>query len=587
MKKVSRGAAQRLLAGAPTIPAQLAALPLVARTIGNQMGVKVVMTTIATGATDGKTIWLPEISSATIVSFKRRNKTADFMSLLFGLLDHEAAHCRYTDFSVDEKEVAAAAGLPYDLVHSAANWFEDVWIEYRLPLTFPGTRQTLATMNEALLPLTKEQLTQLPEQAKRDPLSLILFYLAANTMCTVQQLPKLNRQLATVQQAVLSILPKATLETLEKAASKALRSLHTRDNLAIAVEVLCGLKQFCQDQRAEQSLSGGQGQGQSQSQGQDQDQSQGQGSGNGRQTLQNQMAGVTPSGSTDKGQSLRDLLTPDAPPPPPRGQGKGGTGAGSGSSQAERQLGAWQPDATATSLVPKLTLTLERHLLSRTEAHEYRASVGSRLETAKLAATRSGDFKIYRRTEEGEDISLACVLCVDMSGSMEGSRDNAVSAVLALGRALSALNKALDGAESIDLGVVSFHRQAKLLKAASPGWSRRDEALIQTMAAAGGTKFLPALNAAVRAFDSTIKQRKIVFLLTDGYSNEEAIELRYVLGTLESLGIEVVPVLLNMETIPHQMERVFGNGLEVVASIDKLPGALAKLMIWLQNKGRK
>ena len=84
-------------------------LPIVAKAMGDQMGVNVVIRG-NTAATNGKTIYLPELPK----------DDAEATLLARGFLDHEAAHVRLTDFSVTEED-------PY--LKNLTNIIEDVRIE--------------------------------------------------------------------------------------------------------------------------------------------------------------------------------------------------------------------------------------------------------------------------------------------------------------------------------------------------------------------------------------------------------------------------------------------------------------------------
>ena len=108
------------------------AFPIVAAAIGNRFGIKV-----SVGGdkayTDGKTIQLPAYDG----------NDPDYQDVAWGLLAHEAAHIRYSEFTL-------AFGGPV-LRRRLSGAIEDVRIEYELAKDFPGTRLTLRTVIENMI----------------------------------------------------------------------------------------------------------------------------------------------------------------------------------------------------------------------------------------------------------------------------------------------------------------------------------------------------------------------------------------------------------------------------------------------------
>jgi len=101
-------------------------LPIVAKAMGDQMGVNVVIRG-NTASTNGKTIYLPELPK----------DDAEAILLARGFLDHEAAHVRLTDFSVTEND-------PY--LKNLTNIIEDVRIEKEMGQLYPGCAVNLRNL---------------------------------------------------------------------------------------------------------------------------------------------------------------------------------------------------------------------------------------------------------------------------------------------------------------------------------------------------------------------------------------------------------------------------------------------------------
>lgn len=108
----------------------IGSLPIVAKAIGRRYGVNV---TIGgdDAYTDGKTINIPALPQ----DGDERLKT-----LVNGYLDHEASHCRFTDFSVQR------AGGKRPFQHWLENALEDVRIETLMGQTYPGSKKHLSDL---------------------------------------------------------------------------------------------------------------------------------------------------------------------------------------------------------------------------------------------------------------------------------------------------------------------------------------------------------------------------------------------------------------------------------------------------------
>ena len=100
------------------------ALPIIAKALGRRLGVNVVIGARSQAGTDGQTIDLPPLAV-----------------LANGFIDHEAAHVRYTDFTVAKP--AGLAGL-------LTNLLEDIRVERALGAAYPGSRRNLAALVDHL-----------------------------------------------------------------------------------------------------------------------------------------------------------------------------------------------------------------------------------------------------------------------------------------------------------------------------------------------------------------------------------------------------------------------------------------------------
>jgi len=108
------------------------AFPIVAAAIGNRFGIQVKVGGDQ-AYTDGKLIQLPAYNGS----------DPDYQDYAWGLLAHEAAHLRYSGFTL-------AYGSSV-LRRRLCGAIEDVRIEYELAKDFPGTRLTLRTVIEKMI----------------------------------------------------------------------------------------------------------------------------------------------------------------------------------------------------------------------------------------------------------------------------------------------------------------------------------------------------------------------------------------------------------------------------------------------------
>ncbi|CDH46733.1 hypothetical protein [Candidatus Contendibacter odensensis] len=106
------------------------ALPLMAQMLGRKLGVKVEIGGDE-AYTDGQTIHLPGLPLA--------GKPLEILAN--GFIDHEAAHVRYTDFTIP---------VPPGLAKLLTNLLEDIRIEQALGRDYPGSRHNLAALVDYL-----------------------------------------------------------------------------------------------------------------------------------------------------------------------------------------------------------------------------------------------------------------------------------------------------------------------------------------------------------------------------------------------------------------------------------------------------
>ena len=133
--KVSKKAA-KIASDVPAHKPSNRALAMLASIIGRRHGIEVVFDAgVQTAATDGKKIFLPLISDL---------GNDDHVALIEGLLDHEAMHVRFTDFSVK-------LGTYGPIVATLTNLFEDVWGEREQAVVYPGCARNIRKSMQVMI----------------------------------------------------------------------------------------------------------------------------------------------------------------------------------------------------------------------------------------------------------------------------------------------------------------------------------------------------------------------------------------------------------------------------------------------------
>jgi hypothetical protein len=121
------------------------ALTVLARIIGKKRGVNIVFRGGVGASTDGKNIYLPALSDVA---------TETDAVLLEGLLDHEAMHCRFTDFDYMAQPETQAVYKKHPLMFPICNILEDVWGEREQAKIYPGCFQNIKKSVEVMIDLS-------------------------------------------------------------------------------------------------------------------------------------------------------------------------------------------------------------------------------------------------------------------------------------------------------------------------------------------------------------------------------------------------------------------------------------------------
>lgn len=203
------------------------AFPIVAAAIGNRFGVKVRVGGDK-AETDGQTIWLPAYEG----------DDADYQDVAWGLLAHEAAHIRYSDFTLRFGHSVLRRRL--------CNAIEDVRIEHELAKDFPGTRLTIRTMIEKMIAKGDFVANSIDDHPANILYGFVLKYLRAKVLGQSALLPLVEQ----TEAALKATFPKGAVTRLKGLLSEVPEGLQSEsDCLQLTDRILTMIEQEFEQQR--------------------------------------------------------------------------------------------------------------------------------------------------------------------------------------------------------------------------------------------------------------------------------------------------------------------------------------------------
>ncbi|MDO9103392.1 MAG: VWA domain-containing protein [Methylovulum sp.] len=203
------------------------AFPIVAAAIGNRFGIKVCVGGDQ-AYTDGQSIQLPAYDG----------DDPDYQDFAWGLLAHESAHIRYSDFT-----------LQYDgpvLRRRLCGAIEDVRIEHELAKDFPGTRLTLRTVVEKMI-ANGSFTSSNPDD---HPANTLYGYVLKSLRARVLGQAALNPLVALSETALKAHFPKGAVLRLKGLLSEVPEGLESEsDCLQLADRILTMIQQECEQEQ--------------------------------------------------------------------------------------------------------------------------------------------------------------------------------------------------------------------------------------------------------------------------------------------------------------------------------------------------
>ncbi|MDX8128128.1 VWA domain-containing protein [Methylomonas sp. OY6] len=203
------------------------AFPIVAAAIGNRFGIKV-----SVGGnqayTDGRSIQLPAYEG----------DDPDYQDFAWGLLAHESAHIRYSDFTLRYGSSVLRRRL--------CNAIEDVRIEHELAKDFPGTRLTIRTVIEKMIAKGDFVANSIDDHPANILYGFVLKYLRAKVLGQSALLPLVEQ----TEAALKTTFPKGAVTRLKGLLSEVPDDLQSEsDCLKLTDRILTMIEQEFEQQR--------------------------------------------------------------------------------------------------------------------------------------------------------------------------------------------------------------------------------------------------------------------------------------------------------------------------------------------------
>ncbi|MGY6275319.1 VWA domain-containing protein [Methylomonas sp. MgM2] len=208
------------------------AFPIVAAAIGNRFGIKV-----SVGGdqayTDGKSIQLPAYDG----------DDPDYQDYAWGLLAHETAHIRYSDFTLHYGNSVLRRRL--------CNAIEDVRIEHELAKGFPGTRLTIGTVIEKMIAKGDFVASRIDDH----PANILYSFVLKNLRARVLGQSALRPLVEETEIALKATFPNGAVTRLKGLLSEVPEGLHSEsDCLHLTDRILTMIEQeFEQQQKRNQA----------------------------------------------------------------------------------------------------------------------------------------------------------------------------------------------------------------------------------------------------------------------------------------------------------------------------------------------
>lgn len=560
-------------------------LALIAKVLGRKYDVTV---TIAgqIACTSGKEITIPVVSGD------------HAEALAHGYIDHEAAHVRYTDFSVQ---------LTDNFAGDLLNILEDVRIEQAIGWEYPGC---IANLRELTRILVEQNGAFRPDPSH--PSQSILSWIMARTRIAVLGHDSMRQTRDSAEPLVRQILGEQFIQAVQLLdRTGTLRS--TRETAALRDELMKLIRNAAQEQEKGQSqtsqrASGSNGNTDQGNQDGQSPQKNATNSNGGQQTKDDgkQHASSQPSAKSDNrtssgqqthgqpgasletarqaisealsgksigsygnvGEKLAELLCQNAT-----------ESSFNGSGAAAPRLPTAQPLRNACgyddiSALRVHTAALRARLQGLVQASKQKrstpASVGQRLDSRVLTRLRVGDTRVFNRKEEKRAVNTAVCMLLDSSGSMGNT--TVLNKMGIASRACFVAAEALYSIPGVRTSIATFKGHDNRVFP-MVGFGEKPEHGRFNISGSGGTRLGHALWWAWGELCLRRETRKICIAFSDGDTGDGPVTHAAIKRMKES-GIEVIGIGIQDYSIRHYLP----DNHRIIKNLDQFTPALLELL---------
>ena len=548
------------------------AFPIVAAAIGDRFGIHVNVGGNE-AYTDGKLIQLPAY----------HGNDANYHAVAWGVLAHEAAHIRYSDFSIDYG--------PSVLRRRLAGAIEDVRIEHALANEFPGTRLTLSRVVTYMI----EQGQFRAYTNTEHPANVLYGYVLKRLRVQVLGQVALQPLLTQNEQVFTRLFSPRTLKHLQPLLLQVPHNLQSeQDSLALADRILAMLNDVAKQEpkspnpmpQAENSVAGNADQETSAQDSQaNAESSDFDGLKIKPQNTEQQKPGtceqVTEAANAISEDDCHEKVTVENPDVVANLRNALSTTEASVIDQdvfeTLKDTLALPEQSMTTQLMPlgcepplkvdaglrllervtgesrKMRATLQGLVQAERLTHRFPTAHGTRINTQRLARVGLGETKLFLKSELKAAPNTALHMVLDRSYSMNtglldvGGKPSGTRLSMTLSASL-ALALALEGVPGVNVGITAFPGQApnSVYRLLPHGQRVKTRASAFTLSASGGTPMTEALWFGAAALLRCREPRKVLLVLTDGQPDELTSTLD-ILQRCQDSGIDVVGIGLGVE----------------------------------------
>lgn len=564
------------------------ALPMIAVMLGRSAGVEVVIGQSSSAWTNGKTINLPALPL--------QDDCTEALAL--GWIVHEAAHIRFTDFSL-LKNVSLTP-----LEHALCNAYEDFRIDREMARIYPGAE---SRRNGAIAAMKKKGIF-LDPQGKDVGTAVVAYVLARLTGRFLARSQVLELEQTALEEIEKQLSPAIAQKIADEVDSSTDLS-STEDAYHAAMRISRMLQDEADKARDDEQNQQDQTQGadsSDDSQGQDgsgtsSDDSQGQGdsqaasgeaddagdAGDGAAST----SGAEPSQSSSQGKSekgladeIENLLSST-----PEFNGELGDEMKAAMEQSARTAGLngqpesrrmWVPELRQDYSTPHasvivgrareastaLSSRLESLLLAHADTSRMYAASGPRLVGSRMWKVKTGNANVFRRRSEEIAVNTAIYVLLDTSSSMSGSVHTVADAGLALALALENVPDVVSQVVAFPYGTHNY-----LLKGFDET-TRSSAGRFTGLHVNGSTPMAEAMLRAGVELGCRDEDRRILLVVTDGQPDSIS-TTTHVMSVLQAEGVETLGIGINVE-----VNELF-TASRRIDSVNDLPSAMFSLLM--------